>query len=456
MDHIPDVAKGFSRDKTFQAILSNIDKLMKQLKQLIARRTRNKESLIETCSEIILSIKATRQQLDEILNQLEMKTIEEMDRLMLSLNNTMKAQIDNCNGLYEEMNNIQDTIGERSGQISDTLAFISHKRCKEKICEAKNLLQSLVEEDYDMKFTPAEEIEQALTGLQVLGTMTITPELTAHPNLTSSETPEKVLGIQEMRRYNVKLQMENQGEISTNGMVLLESGNVVLIDNINNNVKLLNENRMVIAQRRLLSSPHDICAVGNTRVAVTFSDWTKKEIQFLDTATGKIESQDKLKLKHSCYGIVHHDGKLYVSSHYAIFVHEMDGTQLKVLYENKSSKYAIFRFAIADDAKTFYITNKNSNILMTLNEQGKLVATLADPDLKFPSGVCVAADGSVLVCCWESQTVLHVDSEGRKKLATIARNCEGVLSPWCLCYDRKSSELLIGGYYDVLLGLTVR
>ena len=262
MDHIPDVAKGFSRDKAFQAILSNIDKLMKQLKQLIAGRTRNKESLIETCSEIILSIKATRQQLDEILNQLEMKTIEEMDRLMLSLNNTMKAQIDNCNGLYEEMNNIQDTIGERSGQISDTLAFISHKRCKEKICEAKNLLQSLVEEDYDMKFTPAEEIEQALTGLQVLGTMTITPELTAHPNLTSSETPEKVLGIQEMRRYNVKLQMENQGEISTNGMVLLESGNVVLIDNINNNVKLLNENRMVIAQRRLLSSPHDICAVG--------------------------------------------------------------------------------------------------------------------------------------------------------------------------------------------------
>lgn len=453
VDHIPDVAKGFRRDKTFQTMLARVEKLQKRLKQLQTNRQKNKEALMESCSDIIASIKELRQKLNNILNQLEMKTIEEMDRVLLGLNDTLQTQINSCNSLQDEMASILETM-EDKGKESDISAFISHKRCKEKIHEAENLMNSLIEQDYEVKFNPVEEIEQTLSELRVLGELTIIPDLSSGPLTTVK--PGSALSIEEIGRYNVKTQMENQGEISTNGMVVLKNGNTVIIDNINNNMKLLNENRVLIAQRRLLSSPHDICAVSDTRVAITFSDWTKKEIQFFDTSTGKIEPQDKLKMKHSCYGIHHHDGKLYVSSHSAIYLHAMDGRQEKVLYENKSSRYAIFRFTVSDNGKRIYITNKTSNLLMTVDEEGKIVATMSDADLKFPSGVCAVGDGSVLVCGYESQTVLHLDPDARKKLATVARNCEGVNNPWCMCYNKITSQLLIGGHDDVLLGLTLK
>lgn len=453
VDHIPDVAKGFTKDKSYQAMLAKMEKLKKQLKDLITSRKQNREAIMESCSEVIGSIRQLRQELNHTLDELEMKTIEEIDRIMMELNETLQNHIDTSSSLHDEMASILENMEEKSKE-SDTYAFISQKRCKEKIREAESILNSLITQDYEVKFEPNEELTKTISDLQVLGGLKITPDLNARPIITvSSGDPFR---LEKVSKHRVLTNMENLGEVSINSIAMLGNGKIAIIDNGNNTLKLLNENRVVCAQHRLLNSPHDMCALSDTRLALTFSDWTKKEIQFVDTSTGKIELQEKVKVKHSCYGIVCHDSKLYISSHTAIYVHDLNGAQEKVLYENKANRYAIFRFTVSDDGKRFYITNKSSNWLIVLDDQGNRLSTFSDPELKFPSGVCTVGDGTVFVCGWESQTILHVDYEGKKRIELLARQGEGVYKPWCLLFDKAKSELMVGGYDDNLTVFTLQ
>lgn len=454
MQHIPDVARGFSQDRNFQNMLNNVDKLKKKLKQLAASRQRNKEDLHEASAEVISNIKSLRLQLNEILDQLEMKMIEELDRLMISVSRNLQSHIDSSNLLHEEISVILDNIEEKC-KVSETYAFISHKRCKEKITEAENLLSSLQEQNYEVHFTPNEEITASLRAISQIGTIKVSPDLRSQPQTKATNVSE-VFEIKDACKYRMLTHNENAGEIGINGLAVLPNGSVLAIDNMNNTLKMLNESRRIVAQKRLLNSPHDICAVSDTRAAMTFSEMTKKEIQFVDTSTGKLELQEKLKMKHSCYGIACHDNKLYVSSHTAIYVHAMDGRQERVLYEYKSSKFAIFRFTIADNGKRLYLTNKKSNLLIVIDDNGNRLFMFSDPEMRFPSGITVAGDGSLLVCGYESETVLHIDSEGRRKLATIARSCDGLKSPWALWFCRKTSELIIGGQDDHLFIVTLK
>ncbi|KAH3689135.1 hypothetical protein DPMN_184705 [Dreissena polymorpha] len=49
--------------------------------------------------------------------------------------------------------------------------------------------------------------------------------------------------------------------------------------------------------------------------------------------------------------------------------------------------------------------------------------------MKCPDGIHVTAQGQVLVCGRYSRTVLQLDGEGRKKLATLATICDGLSRP---------------------------
>ncbi|KAH3719248.1 hypothetical protein DPMN_062080 [Dreissena polymorpha] len=54
----------------------------------------------------------------------------------------------------------------------------------------------------------------------------------------------------------------------------------------------------------------------------------------------------------------------------------------------------------------------------------------------------------MLVCGYESYTILQVDMEGRWRLASLATRRDGVVEPWSISYSSTTSSIIVGGRWD--------
>ncbi|KAH3708687.1 hypothetical protein DPMN_068145 [Dreissena polymorpha] len=68
---------------------------------------------------------------------------------------------------------------------------------------------------------------------------------------------------------------------------------------------------------------------------------------------------------------------------------------------------------------------------------GTLISTFTDTQLQRPYGVHVTPAGQVLVCGSSSKTVIQVDREGRKKLATLLSQKNGEGDPMTVCVNKN-------------------
>ncbi|KAH3716664.1 hypothetical protein DPMN_059390 [Dreissena polymorpha] len=69
-----------------------------------------------------------------------------------------------------------------------------------------------------------------------------------------------------------------------------------------------------------------------------------------------------------------------------------------------------------------------------------------DPDLQAPRGIHVTDLGQVLVCGGSSHTILQLDGEGKKKLATLATEWDGLCFPESFCYNRSTASIIVAQY----------
>ena len=114
--------------------------------------------------------------------------------------------------------------------------------------------------------------------------------------------------------------------------------------------------------------------------------------------------------------------------------------------------FAVDKCAVSPTGDRLYITSYHpQNKLLTLARDGTLLATLTDPALVGPLGLHVTPAGQVLVCGWQSHTVLQVGWEGESKLATLATREDGVWGPRSVCYSSTTSSIIVGQCDDNIL-----
>jgi len=106
--------------------------------------------------------------------------------------------------------------------------------------------------------------------------------------------------------------------------------------------------------------------------------------------------------------------------------------------------FAVHRCAVSPSGDKLYITNSSQHKVLTLAKDGSVLATLTDPVLQRPSGVHMTPAGQVLVCGYQSSTIIQVDSEGRRKLATLTTNKDGVVDPRSVCYNTHTASIIVG------------
>ncbi|KAH3728946.1 hypothetical protein DPMN_054909 [Dreissena polymorpha] len=107
--------------------------------------------------------------------------------------------------------------------------------------------------------------------------------------------------------------------------------------------------------------------------------------------------------------------------------------------------FTVYKCAVSPTGDKLYIINNNQHKLLTLARDGSVLATFTDHALDNPNGLHVTPAGQVLVSGWGSNTIIQVDSEGKRKLATLAMEDE-VVKPWSVCYNRHTASIIVGLY----------
>ncbi|KAH3749084.1 hypothetical protein DPMN_183574 [Dreissena polymorpha] len=112
---------------------------------------------------------------------------------------------------------------------------------------------------------------------------------------------------------------------------------------------------------------------------------------------------------------------------------------------------AVNRCAVSPTGDKLYITNHSKHKLLTLARDGSVLFTFTDPALaKWPIGVNVTPSGQVLVCGGQYPNVyiIQLDSEGRRKMATLATEKDGMDNPWSVCYNRHTACIIVGPFFN--------
>ncbi|XP_052781446.1 uncharacterized protein LOC128217997 [Mya arenaria] len=443
IQQIPDVAKGIQRNIEFQQIPKKIAELQKQFELMKEARLKNTTSLKKTRAAISDEIKTIRKKINEILDKIEKTALQDLDGMITEFEKNLKEDIETCDKMTIELQNMITTF-QTKAKSSESKSYIAYRKSQDMISQANDHLRGIsVIECYNVTFQANNLIEELLSSITTFGAIDEQTVMTKQREDLSD--PNQVFGVAKYKEYNVKMSGDKYG-CDIQGVCELPSGEFVIADWNNCKVKLLDKEYRLLDHCDVPGNPWDVRHIDGNEVAVCIDN----ELHSINASKRKLVTTRKLSFTHKCYAAAQHGGQLYISSGHALYVYTMSGQKMKKLYEDKSGGTTVKKCAISNDGKTIYITNSSKHQLITLDNNGNKLASLTDPDMETPTGVHVTTAGHVFVCCWNSCTVLQVDRDGKKKLATLARKVRRTRD---LFFSSRTSSLIVGGYKDTLLGI---
>ncbi|XP_052815203.1 uncharacterized protein LOC128242172 [Mya arenaria] len=458
---ISDLAKGVYKMANFKQLPCKVAKVTTSLNQVREVKKKNQGSLKTSGKSMLTKITDLRKSLNQLLDELEKRTVKQMDSVLSDLDVTLQKDIDSCTLIHDQLKALMDTI-QSQGKDDESSSYIGFRKCEEKMAKANSLLQEMsTKPELTATFKPDTRVTQLLSDMHSLGKLQCNQETLTGHQMSDMKSSEQIRPLHDISRvytvknkstFNVKIKQDTD-TCDILGITELPSGEIILVDNRNNRLKILNREYKVIAQYDVPQKPLDICHVTGNQVAVTVKcvNPVRHEVHFLTVTAGTIKMTRKFSVDHDCKSIRHHGNQLYVGSYTALYLYTTDGKQVKKMYEDTSRWQTVAQFAINQDGKRIYICNFYNDKIITIDNNGSILATLQDPDIVGPYGVQVSEGGHVFVSSCITNTVVQVDQEGRKKLATLVRNGEGINYPQAVWYSTHTGRLIVGGIQKDIL-----
>ncbi|XP_052283778.1 uncharacterized protein LOC127880509 [Dreissena polymorpha] len=421
--------------KKIQSIIADLNKFKREQETSIL-------SIDRSYSEKLQEIRNQRKKLNAALEELENTTLKELDEIRTTLQTSLKKDVDSCGRLKDELQQLSDAVQGLCDKSIQDIEFIASRKCLDKIQESERYLkENPVKVQSSIIFKANSDIEQYLSQQSDLGRI-----VDSMQSLKLKKNPDQVLTVKSKSEYNVKISNDTSPNCSIRGICSLSSGYIIVADHSNKKVKLLDKNYKVSSHCDMPSSPLDICQITASEVAVTLDG---AEVQFMSVSNGQLVNGRKLQLPHAAVGIAHHQGGLYITDRTALYHYTLTGNLVKKLYKGDiNSPWKVFKCALSPAGDRIYVTSVyesmhfNKSALLTLATDGSLISTFFVPELAIPRGVHVTPDGQVLCCAYN--TVLQVDHEGKKKLATLASQRDGLRNPISVCYNSNIHQIIVG------------
>ncbi|XP_052272267.1 uncharacterized protein LOC127872861 isoform X2 [Dreissena polymorpha] len=406
-----------------QKLVTAIDETREYLKKL-------QDSYDIACVEI----KALRQKINDILDELERNTIRDLDTLLHTRKQSLQSDTDTCLKAINSLKKIGDAINNIEKGQKD-ISFIAYQKGFEMSSEAENLLKELaVNKSPSVAFNKNPCIEHTLSDLSTLGSIECVEK-------QSYKNENFILECKTQFLQDIRITSDKTiGDIR--GICELSCGDILIVDKRNKRVKLLDIQYKVVAHADLIGSPMDMCTISPTEVAVTIEESkTNMIVQFLNVKDRQIYIGRTLDFKHKCHGIAFFKNTLFITSLTALYQYTMDGQLVKKIYEDTAGFQTVYKCAVSPDGSRLYIINYSHDNLLTLSTDGTVLSSLKNPAFHNPRGVHVIETGQLLVC-GDTNNVVQVDGEGG--VVTLATKINGLDRPDSVYYSAHTGRLIVG------------
>ncbi|KAH3702536.1 tripartite motif-containing protein 45-like [Dreissena polymorpha] len=421
-----------SHSSDLQQLAVKIGSILEELKQLGISKEDNIKSVEDSFSERLQEIRDVRQKLNVALDELEKTTLQELEDMRTALEDSLQADVDNCNRLKDDLKQLHEAVHDLIDKSNEELSFIAGRKCLDKIQKSDKYLKgNSVNIECPIMFQANTDIEKFFEKQLSLGKIV-------------KLNPDKVITLKGKSEHDVHIPSDLSQTCQITGICILPSGQIVVADEYNTRVKLLDQQYNVVSHCNVSGSPSEICHITCNDVAVGVIESQTISVQFISVCKGQLVNNRKFQLQHGILGIAHHQGALYITSRTALYHYTLTGTLVKKIYEDISGGDTVWKCAVSPAGDRIYVINYSHNKLLTLSTDGTLISTYTDPQLTYPWCVCVTPAGQVLVSCFLSKTIIQVDTKGRRKLATLANKTDLASGSISICYDINRNTILVG------------
>ncbi|XP_052224438.1 probable E3 ubiquitin-protein ligase MID2 isoform X2 [Dreissena polymorpha] len=430
---LTDKVKSNSQSLGIAQMKTSINTLMERLEEMVKIGEQSVMSLQTSYEKVLEEIVDVRRLINDNLDRLQQNTERKLEELNCTLKISLESIRKHCIEFISKINgySIID-IGKKSPER----LFITYRKCLDQTTSADLFLRKATT-NVAIDFHHNKDLEQFLASCTEFGSITSRKAVSHHV-----VDPNTVVSIKDKSQYNVQTATD-KGPCIIAGICELSNGEFLIADNKYKCVKLLDRAYNLKEQMQLPFYPKAMCNLSINEVALIVSDGASvNEIHFLRVDKGMIVKFNTLKLNHLCYGIVIHQGYLFVTSGTAVCQYTMDGRLVKKLYEDKSEGCTVIGVGVSPDGKKIYATVGDNGKLLTLTRDGAVSATLEDPALR-PSfqmpNLHVAATGHVFVI--GKQSISQVDTIGKNVLTTIQLDMS---NPRSVYFNEDTRKMIVG------------
>ncbi|KAH3720857.1 hypothetical protein DPMN_063766 [Dreissena polymorpha] len=390
------------------------------------------------------------------LFNIENISLNEAKMTILRLEASLKTGVETCIRHHHELKALHELLLYSNDKNKKKLCFIASQKCKNKIQQVESYLdENSVKLECSVLNQTIQVTEQYIVKLSGLGRLVKSMNAYTDIELYLSKLSGLVRVLWHTDLVTVCGKSEHTVRIPSDtttcfitAICVLPDGRVLVADWGNKKVKLLNQQYQVVSHFGVIGHPQDMCHITSSVVAVTVNASKTHEVQFITVRQGQLAEAGKLELQHTCSGIVHHHGDRFISCYYALLKYSLSGKLVCSLYQYKSCRH-IDRCAVSPTGDKLYIMSYPESKLLTLARDGTVLATCTDTELVCPQGIHVSPAGQLLVCGGVSESIIQVDSEGKRKLATLAtRERDGLRNPMSVCYSSTTSSIIVGQQSD--------
>ncbi|WAR19556.1 hypothetical protein MAR_001394, partial [Mya arenaria] len=151
---VENLAKGIHELAEFKQLPANVSKLTSSLNQVI-QDMKKKQQLLKTSGKSTLKeIKALRDTLNQLLEELERRTVEQMDSVLADLDEMIQKDIDSCTNIHGQLKAFLDNV-QSQDKGSEPSVYIGYRKCQDKMADAKKQLHEMaIKAEMTVSFQP--------------------------------------------------------------------------------------------------------------------------------------------------------------------------------------------------------------------------------------------------------------------------------------------------------------
>ncbi|XP_060586614.1 uncharacterized protein LOC132742274 [Ruditapes philippinarum] len=391
-------------------------------------RQREIKRLFQRKKEEVENIKQFRIDINEKLDNLEKKSIDNIEGKYKALIKKFEEQITILTTFQTDVQTSAADIISASSNVSQK--FVGMKVAYSVTEKADNGLKKKAVEfkRFDVIFEQQPKLMSMIDQMDILGEIV---EKTA------------LYRLGEKREISMKHDSDSNSCYDIRSICKLKDGCVIIADYSKKSLKRLDlASSKIIDVCQLSSSAWQICEVDNE---IAVSSYFESNIDIV-TTEGPLKVAREIKTAHHCFGLGYRNGKIYVTdTNKTVYVYNKTGTILIQFSKDQSGDDLfsnIFSLTVSQDGEMIYVADSKHG-LVVLSKEGKLHGKYKPSNLRIAREICETDSGDILVCGDTSNNIVQFSPNGEVvgEILSLDGQAGGCRAA---CFDRNHMRLIVG------------